>query len=102
LIIGQRDRGEHGLPLDQYTEARGAPGITGEPLELYHPYYCNQDRPYRKLDCFDQKHPCIIDQKTQTGPFKSKAAVVQLILPSTSVAGDKPSIEMDWGAMVQV
>jgi len=99
IIIGQRDNGEHGLPLNQYVPANGEVGIAGDLIES-HPYYCDQTPAYRKVDCYTVDQPCIFDKTVYNTNFRSRALVLQLIIPPSSVAGIKPGILLHWGAEV--
>jgi hypothetical protein len=99
VVIGQRDNGEHGLPLDKYVQATGVIGTTGDPLEN-HPHYRDQDAPIRKIDCYNEHHRCIIDRQIYKSNFSSRAMVSQFLIPETAVFGEKPPIEVYWGAEV--
>lgn len=101
VVIGQRDDGENGMPLKEYVPAGGDVGYTGEPLEDYHPYYMHQNKPIRKIDCFSQAKPCILDKTVYSDAFRSKAAVTQVIVPASTTPGQKPTIEVHWGAWVR-
>lgn len=99
VIIGQRDDGEHGMPIERYTQATGVEGRHGDPLED-HPYYRNQKVPVRRLDCYTIDNPCLIDRRIHKSGFQSHAMVVQLVFPSTVLIGEKPTIPIKWGAEV--
>lgn len=100
VVVGQKDDGENGLPLDQYVPAEGVIGKYGEPIEEYHPYYQNEKTPIRKIDCFTIYNPCMIDRTIYKLGFKSKAAVLQLVLPSEAMPGEKPLLSIAWGAYI--
>jgi hypothetical protein len=99
VVIGQRDDGEHGMPIERYTQATGVEGRHGDPLED-HPYYRNQKVPVRRLDCYTIDNPCLIDRRIHKSGFQSHAMVVQLVFPSTVLIGEKPAIPIKWGAEV--
>lgn len=99
IIIGQRDDGEHGMPVECYVQATGIQGHTGYPLED-HPYYKSQNAPTRKLDCFTFDRPCLIDRSIHESEFTSKAMVTQAVIPATAAYGEKPEIDILFGAKV--
>jgi hypothetical protein len=99
VLVGQRDDGENGMPIECYVQATGVEGLTGDPLEN-HPYFWHQDTPTRKLDCFTFNHPCLIDKSVHDAEFTSKAMVTQLVIPPTASHGEKPAIDIMYGVEV--
>lgn len=99
IIVGQRDDGEHGMPVECYVQATGIQGVTGYPLED-HPYYKSQNAPTRKLDCFTIDRPCLIDRSIHKSEFRSKAVVTQAVVPATAAYGEKPGITIMHGVEV--
>ena len=99
VIVGQRDDGENGMPIECYVQATGVKGVTGDPLEN-HPYFWHQDTPIRKLDCFTFNRPCLIDKSVHDAEFTSKAMVTQMVIPPTASHGEKPAIGIMYGVEV--
>ena len=99
VIIGQRDDGEHGMPIEYYAQATGVEGRHGDPLED-HPYYKTQRYPIRRLDCYTIDHPCLIDSRIHESGFQSHAMVLQLVFSPKTTIGKKPTIPLKWGAEV--
>jgi len=96
VVVGQRNNGEHGMPLEKYTQATGIEGLKGDPLED-HPYYRDQKTPVRKIDCFTTDRLCVLDRRMHESNFKSKALVAQLIIPSeVESIGHRPKIGLSW------
>ncbi len=99
LLIGHRDEGDNGLPIDaglhgsnQYVVATGTIGTTGHSIDdptNGHPYYREEDTPYVDFDDCTAEAPLLIDSGPYTDDFYSKAWVFSLKTVPTSVYGAK-------------
>ncbi len=92
VVIGKRDTGDNGCPLDQYVVATGQIGITGhsigDPVNG-HPYYKSQSIPVRNFDDCTPNNPHLIDSGPYTSEFYSKMWVMSADIVSTSAYGAK-------------
>ena len=100
LVIGHRDYGDHGMPLDQYQQAEGIMGETGSPIGRYHKYYSLQKKPVVHMDCYDYEHPYLLDTECKIGPFRSKAWVTQIVVPHEAMPGQKPELDIHIGLVI--
>lgn len=94
LLIGHRDTGDNGCPIDtgsQYDQASGTPNTTGDYMGHVsngHAYYRGQTTPCDDADDHTASAPLLIDSTVYTTAFKSNAWVTQLKIPPTASHGE--------------
>ncbi len=92
VVIGARDTGDNGCPLDEYAVATGQVGVTGhsigDPVNG-HPYYKSQSLPTKDFDTCTPNAPLLIDAGPYTAEFYSKIWVMSADIVATSAYGAK-------------
>lgn len=103
VVIAVRDSGDNGLPVsttyhgsNQYAQATGTIGTTGNSIADAtngHPYYKGQTTKVTDLDGKISTSALLIDStqysSATTPEFYSKAWVIQAVIASNAVQGDK-------------
>ncbi len=84
LLIGQRDAGDHGCPMDaSYEVATGVAFTSGHDLDDAvngHTYYNGQTPAYLDIENYVTGARCTIDSTNHVAAGKAKAAVLQVKL----------------------
>jgi hypothetical protein len=99
VFIGNRDTGDHGLPIDvvlhgsnEYAVATGIVGTSGHSIEdptNGHHYYKDQNTPVKNFDTCTANAPHRIDSGPYTDDFYSKAWVMEAKIPPQATYGKK-------------
>jgi predicted transcriptional regulator len=105
VVIAVRDSGDNGLPVNvtyhgsnQYAQSTGTIGTTGNSIADAtngHPYYKGQTTKVVDFDSKVAASPLTVDStqysSATTPEFYSKAWVIQAVLATNAVQGDKPN-----------
>jgi hypothetical protein len=88
LKRGNRDTGDHGVPLGSYDQATGSVNDTGDDLETAHAYYASQTVKSADIENDTSVSPALIDSTPITvANTLSKMIVIQVELDTNAVQG---------------
>lgn len=93
LLIGNRDSGDIGCPMDsEYDVATGTEGTTGHAIDDAtngHDYYKDQTTPTRSVTYWTSSNKATVDSTDHTAAGKCKAVVLQAKVASDATQGEQ-------------
>jgi hypothetical protein len=96
LQRGNRDAGDHGCPVANYTQASGTAGTTGNPIETTHPYYSGQTVKVADVNSDIAPNGATIDSTSHTSAEKTKSVVLQCKIAPNATQGTQTAVTLTW------